>query len=406
MSSSADADTDSDTASSSATDSTTEQTSESSTTATDNLPDCGSEGDFEPNNAANQACRLDLNQQIRTTVGVGGDEFDYFAVSVQAGKIYGVEVDTLEDCGYQNFEVAVFGGKTTDSPELGTQARGGTLEFTADTTGIALIEIQAECKSGIYGLRVLPSVADGLVQDEVTLEPNNIPSHAHPIFAQEPATPLTLGLGLDLHDYFVFEAQAGKIYAAEIGYEPECGYNGFGTKVYGGATPTASELYSGYGPGTFVFSTIAAGPTLIDVWSKTCQTGQYSLRLLPHTKDGLVHDPATYEPNNVDANAYRLTLGQETNPSTVGLGADQRDYFYADLSAGKYFVNVVHDDDCGYKGFVVNAYGGATIHDAKLGVLDNRGSMEINPIANGPVLIEFVARCTTGVYKVSITPAP
>jgi len=130
---------------------------------------------------------------------------------------------------------------------IGT-GKTNSLTITPATSGVVVIRLYGyiDYQNYDYKLTVMPTTADGLVQDPQTFEPNN---------TSVTATPLTLEqtvvskLAVDEYqDYFSFDAVAGKTYSIDISNQNNS-YSSLAYTVGSVATPNdlVTQTYIGTG---------------------------------------------------------------------------------------------------------------------------------------------------------------
>ena len=366
---------------------------------------------FEPNNTPVTAYPIGLEQTVVSKLAV--DELvDNFSFDAVAGKTYSIDISN-ESNSYSSLAYTV--GSVATPNDLVTQTYIGTgktnsLTITPATSGVVVIRLYGyiDYQNYDYQLTVMPTTADGLVQDPQTFEPNNTSVTAYPItLEQTVASKLSSD---ESEDNFSFEAVAGKTYSIDISNESNS-YSSLAYTVGSVATPNdlVTQTYIGTGKtNSLTITPATSGVVVIRLYGYIdYQNYDYQLTVMPTTADGLVQDPQTFEPNNTSVTATPLTL-EQTVVSKLAVD-EYQDYFSFDAVAGKTYSIDISNQNNSYSSLAYTVGSVATPNDLVTQTYIGTGkanSLTITPTTSGVVVIRLYGHIGYQNYDYQFTVAP
>jgi hypothetical protein len=313
---------------------------------------CNADSDWEPNEAPEDACLLDLPASLDGKIAAAGKDTDYFAFEAKAGVVYTVELTNTSGSGgfdeRVNLSASLAGSDVSLVGETAAMARSPTQyrELRPLEAGTVVLKLNGGAPA-TYALRVLAS--DAVERDATTSEPNNTPSTAAPLefgtlFESE------LSLPEDHVDDFSFEAKKGEVYTLEL--INTSGVGGHDERLLMAAwlgdpgadgTPLLPETAAlANSPAVYrEIRPLSTGQVIVSVYGAASAT--YTLRALASA--AVEHDATTSEPNNTPSTATPLELGVPVS-SDLSMPADHEDHFRLAVEKGRTYA-VTHTATAG-----------------------------------------------------------
>lgn len=308
------------------------------------------DGDGEPNETAAFACTQPLSEDVTGRIlAADTDVTDCHSFPVQAGVTHALTIQKVSGpTGVSGGDDMVYDVTTASGIVLLEPVRisdNAALyhELPVDTSEAATLCITAGSATSQYeyAFRVDPDWVHGLVQDAVTLEPNNTPATGYPLCVGGEMESLFTVSEADFVDCYHFEAVAGIRYSLTLEkVSGPTGVSGGDDMVYDVVTDEGIELL----PPTRISGNaalyhemqadITENANLCIAAGAVAEQYTYAFRLDEDWQNGLIQDPTTFEPNNTPSVAYPVDMGSTWSSRFTTSQADYTDCFRLDVEAG------------------------------------------------------------------------
>lgn len=306
---------------------------------------------YEPNNTLSTAHPLALQQTIDNALAAGTlDHRDIYAVDVLEGQTYTVMT---------TFTNGISTGAGTElqlsvSDDLGTlfvneqsiaYEQTTYNEITPQQTGklyIALFSPRA-AQDRYYGyqLTVLPAADNGLVQNDLSYEPNNSATTAYPINLETLYTS-DLQDGTEDHmDFYSIDVTAGETYSVMLSND-----TGVHTGVYNFVYLTVNEsdgtvlldenAINNSSSNAFEFVATQDTQAVISIYphsQRLADSFQYRLLVTP-SAGSMTQDSVSFEPNETPSTATPISLSTTVQSELSTDISDRYDYFSLPVQNG------------------------------------------------------------------------
>jgi hypothetical protein len=301
-----------------------------------------SEITFEPNNTSSTAWGMVLGEQVDSALDESPEDWrDHYSFMGKKGQHYTVEIlNHSSSSGDLYYSVGSKENLTKYSKQRHYINRGKSVYLevvpTRSEPVFVLFEPADKKKQFDYTLKLFPSIEDGLVQSEITLEPNNTISTA---------VPIELGVVFDSTleegpedwlDHYAFYAEKGKQYTFELlnptGNSSDIYYS-IGTEK-DKVKYSKQQHYLNRGKSLYQEITPnRTGKVVITVkGADRNKQFDYQVKLFAAVVDGQLQSEITYEPNNTVSTAMPIELGATIESSLEESAEDWMDHysFYAE----------------------------------------------------------------------------
>ncbi len=307
---------------------------------------------FEPNNTVSMATPLLLQTPVTSELTGNEDYLDYYTLDVVAGETYSVSLSNLAT-SYSHIYLVINNGAADlvlegDNNYMRVvKATNKFYEFTATQSGPLTLKIYPEggyiAQNYFYQLAIYPAIDKGLIQDDLSFEPNNTASMATSVSLQTLVSSELSG-GVDYVDYYSLDVVAGQTYNMMLS-NLAVSYAHLYLVINDGSTNLVlegSNAYMAVEKGIteiYEFKPIKSGRITIKINSSSAYFGNYfgyEFIIYPSTDNGLLQSNISFEPNNTPSMASPFQLQSIVNSELTGID-DHIDYYSTEVVAGQVY---------------------------------------------------------------------
>jgi hypothetical protein len=350
------------------------------------------EAHFEPNDTPALACSIELNQRVESELAQPSDVSDHFAFAIQKDRVYTLTLASFS-CSSLDLQVSAHGSGQAVQ-QFAKTVYGGRMvtEFTASASGPAQLAVKLRSgDSCAYQFTILPSTRDGLQHDATTKEPNDSGSTAAPL-----AAPVRVSSDVaspnDVADFYTFAVEQGKTYTLQL-VALACAATDVQVAALGSGQPVELLAYTQYGGNrVHEFTASSTGDARVAITLRVEGSCAYEVVVLPSTKDGLQHDPGTFEPNDTSSTAAPLA-GSLAGTADLASPRDSVDHYTFPVEMGRTVSLAVTSKGCPALDVSFASLGsGQTVQQLAVVQYTGPKTYEVTPSATGLGLLRVALR--------------
>ena len=309
------------------------------------------EGDGEPNESIATSCTVSIGETVAGTLTTHEqDGADCYSVALEKGVTYSVMVEKTSGAGgnagtSDNLFVELTTPSGIDHLDYSIEDNRAYINQLAPTlvSEVATLCLTAGSPNEQYNYRfwINPDWESGLVQDEVTFEPNDTPAMAHlATVGQVWASTITTERS-EMVDCYRFEMEADVTYSVMVEKTSGAGGNaGTSDNLFVELTTPSGIEHLDYSIEDNRAYIDQLAPTLVSELATLCfRAGahgsqyDYRFRVNEDWKNDLEHDDVTFEPNDTQAMAYLAPLGDVVESTITTDRSEMVDCYRFDMEA-------------------------------------------------------------------------